>query len=79
MQILSFKASLEGTCDYSSHDVKVKTRLFELGVLEFCGHSCRSDGATEASREGMCRDISLLQRALNPSVRWIMLFLYSRV
>ena len=77
MQILSFKASLEGTCDYSSHDVKVKTRLYEL--LEFRGHSCRSDGATEASREGMCRDISLLQRALNLTVRWIMLFLYSRV
>ena len=59
--------------------MKVKTSLYELGWLEFRGHLCRSDGATEASREGMCRDISLLQRALNLSVRWMMLFLYSRV
>ena len=64
-------------CDFSSHDVKVKSRLYELGLLEFRGHSCRSDGATEASREGMGRDISLLQ--LNLTVRWIMLFLYRRV
>ena len=50
--------------------MKVKTRLYELGLLECCGHSCRSDGATETSREGMCRDISLVQRALNLSVEF---------
>ena len=49
--------------------MKVKTRLYELGLIEFCGHSYRSDGVTEASREGMCRDVSLLQLLLNLIVR----------
>ena len=32
-------------------------RLPELGLPMFGVHSCRIGGATEASREGVCRDV----------------------